>query len=455
MNSGPALRQLRQRLSEPVDTAWLVVVRILFGLIMLWEVVRYFDRDWIRKYWIDPEFHFRYFGFDWVTPWPGDGMYWHFLALGCLALCITLGLFYRVAATLFFLGFTYVFLLEQARYLNHFYLVCLVSLLMAVVPAHRSVSLDARFGFCQPSDSVPAWCLWILRFQVGAVYFFGGVAKLNADWLAGEPLRSWLLKRTDYPLIGPLFGQEEIVLTMNYGALFFDLLIVPFLMWRRTRAPAFAGVLLFNLTNAVLFNLGIFPWFAIALSTVFFAPDWPRRYLVLGEGRATNPLPAQRCSVAVLAFLVTYASWQLFLPLRHWLYPGNVNWTEEGHRYAWHMKLRSKTGRARFFATDEAGKEFEVSSRDYLERWQERKMVGRPDMIHQFVHYLGHRLRRDGTKVVAIRVDARVSLNGRRRQRLLDPHANLLREPRSIWPKAWIKPLEVPLQERRRKGQRE
>lgn len=455
MNSGPAFRQLRQRLAEPVDIAWLVVLRVLFGLIMLWEVVRYFERDWIGKYWIAPEFHFRYFGFDWVTPWPGDGMYWHFLALGLLALFIIHGLFYRAAATLFFLGFTYVFLLEQARYLNHFYLVCLVSLLMAVVPAHRSVSLDAKLGFCRPSDTVPAWCLWILRFQVGAVYFFGGIAKINADWLAGEPLRSWLLKRTDYPLIGPLFGQEEVVITMNYGALFFDLLIVPLLMWPRTRVPAFSGVLFFNLANAVLFNIGIFPWFAIALSTVFFAPDWPRRYLVLGEGRMTNPLPAKRCSVAVLAFLVTYAGWQLFLPLRHWLYPGNVNWTEEGHLYAWHMKLRSKTGRARFFATDEAGNEFEVSSRDYLKRWQERKMVGRPDMIHQFVHYLGDRLRREGKEVVAIRVDARVSLNGRRRQHLLDPHANLLREPRSIWPKPWIKPLEVPLHERRRKGRRE
>ena len=440
---------LRERLSEPVDIASLVMVRVFFGLIMLWEVVRYFENGWIRKYWLAPDFHFRYFGFDWITPWPGEGMYWHFLGLGFLALLLTFGLFYRVAATLFFIGFSYVFLLEQARYLNHFYLVCLVSFLMAVVPANRAASLDARFGLCRQSDTVPAWCLWILRFQVGVVYFFGGIAKLNADWLAGEPLRSWLQKRMDYPLIGFLFGQEEVVMTMTYGSVFFDLLIVPLLMWRRTRVAGFAGVLFFNFTNALLFHIGIFPWLAIVLSTVFFAPDWPRRYVVFKENQATQPGGAPLCSPAILVFLAAYVSWQLVMPLRHWLYPGNVSWTEEGHLYAWHMKLRSKSGRAKFFVMDETGNELEVSPADYMKSWQARKMATRPDMIHQFVHYLGDRLRAEGIKVVSVRVDARVSLNGRQRQHLLDPDANLLREPRSIWPKPWIKPLEVPLHERR------
>ena len=76
-------------------------------------------------------------------------------------------------------------------------------------------------------------------------------------------------------------------------------------------------------------------------------------------------------------------------------------------------------------------------------------MATRPDMIHQFVYYLGERLRAEGKSVVSIRVDARVSLNGRRRQRLLDPAVNLLQAPRAIWPSPWIRPLKVPLRERR------
>lgn len=129
-------RGWRERLVEPVDIASLVMARVFFGLLMLWMVIRYFGKGWIGKYWIEPEFNFGYFGLDWVAPWPGDGMYWHFLALGALAVLIVFGLLYRLAAALFFLGFTYVFLLEQARYLNHAYLVCLVGFLMAVVPAH-------------------------------------------------------------------------------------------------------------------------------------------------------------------------------------------------------------------------------------------------------------------------------------------------------------------------------
>lgn len=140
MSAGKVARGLRERLSEPVDIASVVMVRVFFGLLMVWEVVRYFENDWIRKYWLAPDLHFRYFGFDWVAPWPGEGMYWHFLGLGLLALLVTFGLFYRVAAALFFVGFSYVFLLEQARYLNHFYLVCLVSFLMAVIRLHEIVA---------------------------------------------------------------------------------------------------------------------------------------------------------------------------------------------------------------------------------------------------------------------------------------------------------------------------
>ena len=79
MSARKAIRGLRQRLAEPVDIASLVMARILFGLLMLWMVVRYFGKGWIGKYWIEPAFHFGYFGFEWMAPWPGDGMYWHFL----------------------------------------------------------------------------------------------------------------------------------------------------------------------------------------------------------------------------------------------------------------------------------------------------------------------------------------------------------------------------------------
>lgn len=138
------------------------------------------------------------------------------------------GFWYRLSATLFFLGFTYVFLLEQARYLNHFYLISLISFLMIFVPAHRAFSIDALSG--ARSATAPAWALWLLRAQIGIPYFYGGLAKLNGDWLRGEPMRVWMASGTDFPLIGPWFTDERVVFLFAYGGLLIDLLVVPLLL---------------------------------------------------------------------------------------------------------------------------------------------------------------------------------------------------------------------------------
>src|SRR5262245_8400997 len=115
------------RLFEPIDIASVAVFRIAFGLIMFVEVVRYFAYDWISEYYIPPQFHFSYYGLDWIKPLSGDWMYVYFVVLGVLALCIAAGFCYRVSAPIFFLAFTYLFFMEEARWLNHFYLIILLS----------------------------------------------------------------------------------------------------------------------------------------------------------------------------------------------------------------------------------------------------------------------------------------------------------------------------------------
>ncbi|MBA2360245.1 MAG: HTTM domain-containing protein, partial [Actinobacteria bacterium] len=239
-------RRLVHRLFEPVDGASLAVFRMLFGAILLWEVWRYFTNDWIARYFIDPTFHFTYYGFGWVQPWPGNGMYWHFAALGVLAACIMVGFAYRIAAPLFFLGFTYVFLLEQARYLNHFYFVSILALLMAIVPAHRVWSLDRRLSGKNWPQTVPTWSLWLLRAQIGVVFVFASIAKWNGDWLRGQPLTMWIADRTDFPVIGGLFDEPHVGLFMSYSGLFLDLLVVPFLLIPFTRPFAFLAAFSFH-----------------------------------------------------------------------------------------------------------------------------------------------------------------------------------------------------------------
>ncbi len=447
----------------PVHLAWLAYFRIAFGLVMTWEVWRYFNYNWISRYWITPNFHFTYYGFGWVQPWPGDGMYLHFGLLGVLALCIALGLWYRITTILFFLGFTYVFLLDQTYYLNHFYLISLLSFLMIFLPAHRAPSLDSALDPTLRSTYAPAWTLWLLRAQIGIVYFYGGIAKLNSDWLNGEPMRMWLEERTDFPVIGPYFTSEWMVYSFSYGGLLLDLLIVPFLLWRRTRVLAFIAGTLFHLMNAELFSIGIFPWFMICATTIFFDPDWPIRLFTWnGPQPATEQAADQskernspirslnRREQLTVVLLFVYLILQLTIPLRHFLYPGNVNWTEEGHRFAWHMKLRDKNASAQFWATDPIKQvTWEIPLEEHLTDRQAWKMAGRPDMVLQFAHKMADELRQDGQEQVEIRAIVRASLNGRERQLLIDPEVDLSKQSDSLWPASWIMPLEQPLVIRR------
>ncbi len=438
-------------LFAPTDIASLVFFRIAFGAIMLWEVWRYFDNDWIHRYWIEPTFHFTYWGFGWIRPWPGDGMYLHFYALGLLALFVLLGLFYQISAVLLFLAFTFMFLLEQARYLNHFYLICLVSFLMIFIPAQRAFSLDVLLRPSLRSGTTPAWALWLLRAQIGIPYFFGGVAKLNSDWLAGNPLRKWLADRTDFPLIGPYFTEEWMVYLFTYGALLLDLFVVPLLLWKPTRLFAFATAAGFHILNAGLFSIGVFPWFMIVATTIFFRPDWPRRLLsVLRRKKAAAEPAVSVPSVslafnkrAVLCLLSCYVTLQLLLPLRHFLYPGNVSWTEEGHNFSWHMKLRSKQAVVSFLLTDPVARDsWRVHPDDHLQSWQSRKMSTRPDMILQFSHHLAAKARQKGHEQVEVRAHAMASLNGRSTQLLVDSSVNLALAERSFKPASWILPLQ-------------
>ncbi|TDU70901.1 vitamin K-dependent gamma-carboxylase-like protein [Prosthecobacter fusiformis] len=454
-SSSPWSQRLHAFLFSPVHIAWLVIFRIAFGGIMLWEVWRYFAMDRIRRYYIEPHFHFTYYGFEWVKPWEGDGMYHHFYALGALSICILFGLYYRLATTLFFLGFTYVFLLDQTQHLNHFYLVSLISFLLIFVPAHRAFSLDAWRMPKLHTTTVPGWSLWLLRAQIGLVYFFGGIAKMGPDWLAGEPMRSWLAARMDFPVIGPYFQDERVVAGFVYGGLLLDLLVVPALLWKRTRIWAFLAAVAFHLLNARLFSIGIFPWFMLCATLIFFPADLPRRIWqsVLGKkSPASSPLlsmttsPWTRSQHVTAVLLAAYFLVQILMPLRHWLYPGNVDWTEEGHRFSWHMKLRSKDAQATFLVTDlRNGHITEVYPGEYLTERQCGKMANRPDMILQFAHYLAEQLKRQDYEKVEVRAHIMASLNGRKPQLLVDPTVDLSREPRNLAPARWIMPLTEPL----------
>lgn len=439
-------------LFREIDIAWLAVLRVFFGLIMFWEVFRFFKNGYIERYWVNPDFHFTYPGFDWIVVPDGNGMYLLFGLLGLAAAGITLGFLYRICATVFCLGYSYAFFSEQAVYQNHFYLICLVSFLMIFVPANGAMSLDVLSKRRKPLMKIPAWPKVLICAQVGIVYFYGGIAKLNGDWLQGEPMRMWLADRGDYPLIGSFLTTEFAAYFYSYGGILFDLAIPFLLLYKRTRIWALLSVVAFHFNNSMLFSIGVFPVLGTALSTAFLAPDWPRRIFAArcfpSWGTPTlQQFPTRRAGqFAVAAFVGFWVLSQCLIPLRHHFIPGNVAWTEEGHRFSWRMKLRSKDTKTHFMVQDlETGRGQLLEPDAIMTGFQEDRFGGHPDMILQACKRVREVEEARTGKKVSVYAYVEVSLNGRPYHQLINPQVDLAAMPRQVGPKNWLMPMHRPL----------
>lgn len=444
---------------EPVGSASVVFFRLAFGATMLWHVAQYFSLGAISADYIDPPFHFTWYWFDWVRPIGGPGMYLVFYSMGLAAFGILTGLHYRFCTFVLLVLFTYQFLIDQAYYLNHYYLTSLIAGILVVIPANRRLAADCQMRPAIKSKTVPRWSLWLLRFQIGIPYFFGGLAKFEPDWLQCQPMTMALAQRANrFPYLGQFFTEDWVVWGFNYGGLLFDLLIVPLLMWRRTRVLAYCIAVSFHLLNSVLFDIGYFPWFMILATTIFFEPDWPDRLIgrirrlfgVTGRNLA-QPTNASTPGISPrrklwLCVLTAFVLLQVVIPLRHYCYPGMVSWTEEGHRFAWHMMLRGKTCAVRYYATNpQTGQTMVVDLRPFLTQRQIAKLGKDPHMVHHLALYLKDEMQKDGLPNMEIRALDLVSLNGRKPQLLVDPRFDLGSQPRTWRSAEWLMPLETPL----------
>lgn len=449
-------------LFREVDCASLTWFRICFGLVMVWQSAKYLVLGWVEETYVEPRLHFTFFGFDWVRPWPGEGMTYHFLAMIALSAFVAAGFAYRVSAMLLFVTVTHWFLIETTQYNNHYYLQCLLAFLLVFMPAHRGYSVDALLRPKLRTPTVPVWTIWLLRFQIAVVYFYGGLAKLDPDWLTGVPARAILGGHAETPVIGAFTQSAAGGLVIAYSGLFVDLAIVPFLLWRRTRMAAFLVAVVFHVSNAYLFRIGVFPWFMVAATLLFFEPDWPRRVARAlrrnGPSRAgadtVSAAPSAARGGALVGFLGLYAAVQLLVPLRHHLYPGRVTWTEEGMRFAWHMMLRHKLAKAEFVVQSKDGEPLPVEMDWPITPKQWQFMQYDPAAVLQFAHYLADEARRQGFEDVQVRALVHCSLNGREPQPLVDPTRDLAAERRSWPPAPWIVPLRTRLPPREPYGGR-
>ena len=446
-------------LFRQIDIAPLVFFRIVFGVLGFLDVVGVWIHYHLMNDTFNPEnLQIKYYGFLWVKSIPDPWLSIAFWITAFAALGVALGKWYRFSATIFALGFSYIFFLEKCNYLNHGYLFCVLSYLMVFVPANKAFSLDLKSNPSIYANSIPHWPIWLLKFLMTTVYVFGGIAKINPDWLRALPLRIWLPYKKDYFIIGPLLEQEWVAWLMSYGGILHDLFIIPFMLFKKTRIPAFIICCFFHISNTMVFQIGIFPWLSIAFTALFFPLDFPRRlvdylrlkikvirkwntnYLTFLRDNISTNSTSYTAKLPMLTgiIVILFCVFQLLIPLRHHLYKGNVAWTEEGHRYSWRMMLRGKQGSGYYMVKNLSNaQEKKVYANKFLTKRQNKKYKSHPDMILFVAHHLRDKYQEEWqADSVAVYPHFKVKLNGRNYQAFTDTSIDLAKVEWS-WTKQW------------------
>ncbi|WP_127846498.1 HTTM domain-containing protein [Psychroflexus aestuariivivens] len=447
------LNHFKSYLHKQVSAAPLAVFRIGFGLMMFISIIRFWSYGWIEKLYLNPKFHFSYYGFEWVKPL-GDWTYLIFIICGISALFVALGLKYRLSIVLFFLSFTYIEFMDKTTYLNHYYFISLVSFLMIFLPANAFYSIDNIIRKKQYA-LIPKWTIDTIKLMLAIVYFYAGLAKLNSDWLfKAMPLKIWLPSKYDLPLIGGnLMHQEWFHYVMSWSGMLYDLMIPFLLLYKRTRIFAFILVVFFHIFTRVLFPIGMFPYIMIIGSLIFFDAEVHHKIInfikkmlqlfnIEPKGVKTEAYLKSRQKPVILVLVIFFVI-QIILPFRYVLYPSELFWREEGYRFSWRVMLMEKRGYANFKVVNpEKETYFYVDNSDFLSSFQEKQMSTQPDFILEYAHYLGDHFKSQGHQPIEIYVESYVALNGRRSQPYIDPGVDLLKQYESFKSKTWILPFK-------------
>ena len=436
--------KLNNFLFSRVDNSALVLFRAFFGLLITLEAWGAIATGWVRRIFVDPDFTFNFIGFEFLQTFPGTGpqMYAYFVIMGIFGFMVMLGYRYRIAIIGYAIMWSAVYFMQKTAYNNHYYLLMLLLWIMAMFPANASFSMDAKRNPVIRDESMPRWVPLLIITQLWIVYTYASIAKLYPDWLDGTATRLLMQGRKEYWLIGDFLQQSWVPWVVTYVGILFDGLIIPALLWKKTRKWAFGISIFFHLFNSVVFQIGIFPYMSLAF-TLFFFPSEVIHRIFLKRWKLyykkTKEIRIPKLRTIGIVVVGVYILLQIALPSRHWLIQDNVLWTEEGHRLSWRMMLRTKGGITYFTVLDkETNKRTTIKLNEYLSKKQLRTIRTKPDVIWQFAQHLKREYAKKGQDV-AIFVNCRVKVNGRKLRPLIDPKVDLTTVSWDPWGHAsWI-----------------
>ncbi|MGI9526458.1 MAG: HTTM domain-containing protein [Weeksellaceae bacterium] len=421
-------------LFEKVDNSKLVFFRIFFGLLMMIECWGAIATGWVKETFVDPTFTFNFIGFDWTQAFVGEGMYTVYGIMGFLGLLIMIGLFYRPAIVLFFVLWTLTYFMQKSHYNNHYYLIVVVSFLLMWMPANKYMSLDVRISSSIKSTITEKWNYLVFKILIACVYIYAAIAKINPGWMDNHflPLRldysaNWFENKFGENFFSDFIRDPHLAEMLAYAGIAFDFLIVPLLLFKPTRKIAFVLGVCFHLFNSITLHIGIFPYFALAMCIFFFSSEEVNK--IFFPFKVTNNLNEREYSSnrmrLISYFVVFFSAVQIYLPLRHHLIPGDVLWTEEGHRMAWRMMLRTKSGQGDFMIELPSGELERVILSEYLSPRQQQRIYAKPDMIWQFAQKLKRIYEDQGIDVKVYYKNGVIKINDGPYHPYIDPEIDL------------------------------
>ncbi|MFM2307845.1 MAG: hypothetical protein RLZZ367_2514 [Bacteroidota bacterium] len=429
-------------LNKETDGTTLHIFRIFFGLILALQL---YDFYFLTVDFSKVPFRITYDFFHFIKPVCGLVAKIVYIVFCSAAVLAALGVLFRLSMLIATIGVAYSFLIDQTIYNNHYYLFILVGIVLVFTGAGKGLTIFKPRTVAR----IPMRNIWVMRFLVCLVYFYGGINKINYDWLVyAEPVYTWLPEMLGKWVLNLSTSQyKALAFFIAYSGMLLDLLAGIFLLFENRLKHLLLPVLfLFHCMNGIFFNIGYFPYFSLTALLLFLPPQQVTGFLTRFFTLAYKPTTQHNVAGnTALTILVTI---QLLLPLRHLLIPGNYLWTERAILFSWTMKLRDKEPIINITYRVAGTKQYhEVPVHQFTTERQLRHLGYRPTDLVQFAHFVEDTFKRK-LQVNDIEVYAEIftCLNHYRPfQLLVNPYIDLttidIKNKPSLVNYDWIVPL--------------
>ena len=411
----------------------LVIFRICFSIVLLVQTIYFFKLGFIENNILKPFILFPFFDF---LNNPVEQLVY---LSAILMLISNIGMIFnktsRISCLIFFLTFTYLWLLDRGYFNNHYYFISIITFLLFFLNKKSSF----KKNYYAPKINIVAF-----QIMIFLIYFISGVNKINPYWIFDLQPMTHILQTKAQVSGNNLFSNNIIISLFTFSGLIYDLVIGFFLIFKRTRILGFIFVLIFNSLNFFLFKdvgeIGVFPFLMISTLVLFIDPDKIQKLLKVKKNEKVILQNKSFVNLLIIFFIIA----QVLLPFRHVLVKGNVDYNGVGQRFAWRMKIMYKESKIDFFLKNKlTGDKYNVDVTKMLTPIQYNNLKYYPDLILPLAHKMkSHAISEFGIKFPEVTCVFKTSFMGKKEQLLFSPKKDLTLIPINSKASNWIFELE-------------